>query len=207
MGLSMILSRDATALAYAVPYLRIRSISMVATLISATGFAAYRGLLSSVTPLKVSLAANLINIALHPLQMFGSNLGFTGAAWATVLAEIASGATYLRLLLRRRLVTLRLLALPPSLSSLIPLLKGGTSLLLRQLALNVGFIAATRRAQAIDPTGWRQRTTELSRRSTRWGSSFMLPCKGLPRLSSPPLSPTREGKLLDVSPTASSFGD
>uniref|UniRef100_A0A7S4BZK7 Protein RFT1 homolog n=1 Tax=Chrysotila carterae TaxID=13221 RepID=A0A7S4BZK7_CHRCT len=42
---------------------------------------------------------------------------------------------------------------PPSWRALRPLLQGGFALLLRQGALNVGFVAATRKAQALDPTG------------------------------------------------------
>lgn len=153
VGLSLILSDDAPALAYAVPYLRLRSLGMVPALISATGFAAYRGLLNTVTPLKVSVGANLINLVLDPLCMYRFKMGFTGAAMATAIAELASGLTYIRLLLRRRLLTLRMLTRIPSLRSLAPLLQGSTSMLLRQAALNVGGVVATRRAQAIDPTG------------------------------------------------------
>merc|ERR1712166_314614 len=42
---------------------------------------------------------------------------------------------------------------PPPLKSLLPLLSGGAALFLRYLALNVGFLVATRRAQLLDPSG------------------------------------------------------
>jgi Na+-driven multidrug efflux pump len=42
-GLSMILSQGAPAMEFAAPYLRWRALSMIPALISATGFAAYRG--------------------------------------------------------------------------------------------------------------------------------------------------------------------
>jgi putative MATE family efflux protein len=153
LGLSLILSKDAPALAFAIPYLRLRSLGMVPALISATGFAAYRGLLNTVTPLKVSVGANLINLVLDPFCMYSANMGFTGAALATAIAEMASGLTYVRLLLGRQLLTMRMLIRIPSLTSLAPLIQGGTSMLLRQAALNMGGVVATRRAQAIDPTG------------------------------------------------------
>lgn len=54
-GLSLILSEGAPALEYARPYLRFRALSMVPALVGATGFAAFRGALDTVTPLKVSL--------------------------------------------------------------------------------------------------------------------------------------------------------
>ena len=55
VGLSLILPDAAPALDYARPYLRFRALSMVPALVGATGFAAFRGSLDTVTPLKVSL--------------------------------------------------------------------------------------------------------------------------------------------------------
>jgi len=51
-------------------------LGMIPALFSATGFAAYRGLLNTVTPMKVSLTANLLNLVLDPLCIFG--LGRSG---------------------------------------------------------------------------------------------------------------------------------
>ena len=76
-----------------------------------------------------------------------------GAALATALAETTSGIIYLKLLLKRKLANLRDILRPPSLQSLMPLILGGASMLGRQLALNIGFIFAGRRAQSLDPSG------------------------------------------------------
>ena len=138
---------------YAVPYLRFRALSMIPALLSATGFAAYRGLLNTVTPLKVSLTTNVINLVLDPLFIFKSGLGFVGAALATAIAETASGFIYLKLLLRRKLVRWSRILKPPSWKSILPLLQGGAAMLFRQLALNIGFLVAGRRAQALDISG------------------------------------------------------
>ena len=54
-GLSMVLPKGAPAMDYAAPYLKVRALSMVPALIGATGFAAFRGALDTITPLKVSL--------------------------------------------------------------------------------------------------------------------------------------------------------
>lgn len=160
-----------TAMDYAVPYLRWRALGMVPALFSATGFAAYRGLLNTVTPLKVSLVTNLLNLLLDPLCIFGlrstgiaapaslalsrawAGIGASGAAAATSLSELASSVIYARLLLRRRLVRWSRLFRLPSLSSLLPLIQGGIAMLLRQATLNVAFISAARKAQAMDPSG------------------------------------------------------
>ena len=156
---------------YAVPYLRWRTVGMVPALFASTGFAAYRGMLNTVTPLKVSLTTNLLNLALDPLFIFGmgrggaaatamggasflsGGLGPSGAAAATSIAEMASALIYLRLLVRRRLVQWSRLFRPPKLESLLPLIQGGLAMLMRQLTLNVAFVSAARRAQVLDPTG------------------------------------------------------
>jgi Na+-driven multidrug efflux pump len=65
--LSVVLPASAPAASYAASYLRLRSISLVPSLVASIGFAAFRGLLDNVTPLKVSLASNLINLILDPL--------------------------------------------------------------------------------------------------------------------------------------------
>jgi putative MATE family efflux protein len=170
--LSLVLPPEASSgvMNYAVPYLRLRALGMVPALFASTGFAAYRGLLNTVTPLKVSLTTNLMNLALDPLFIFGmgsggvggavssssflsNGLGPSGAAAATSVAELASAVIYLRLLVRRRLIQWSRLFRPPSLKSLLPLIKGGLAMLLRQLTLNVAFVSAARRAQSLDPSG------------------------------------------------------
>jgi putative MATE family efflux protein len=152
---------------YAIPYLRWRALGLVPALFASTGFAAYRGLLNTVTPLKVSLTTNILNMILDPLFIFGlggsrvggtlsilaKGLGPSGAAAATSIAELTSALIYLRLLVRRKLVQWSRLFQPPSLNSLLPLIQGGLAMLLRQLILNVAFVSAARRAQILDPTG------------------------------------------------------
>lgn len=60
---------------------------------------------------------------------------------------------YLKLLLKRKLVSWSQILRPPSWAALAPLVLGGSTMLGRQAALNVGFICAGRRAQSLDPTG------------------------------------------------------
>ncbi len=149
----LVLEPTAPAMNYAAPYLRWRALGMVPSLIAATGSAAYRGMLNTVTPLKVSLLTNAVNLVLDPLLIFSSKVGFVGAAIATAFAEGVGGATYLRLLFRRKLIRWSKVLKPPPLSRILPLLQGGAAMLFRQMAINVGFLVATRRAQIMDPTG------------------------------------------------------
>lgn len=144
---------------------------MIPALLSSCGFAAYNGMLNTVTPLKVTLTTNLINMCLDPLFIYGlgsrgsatqtsfilsslqNGFGAAGAAAATSISELTSSLIYVKLLLRRRLIQLSRLLKPPSLKALIPLIQGGLAILLRQATLNVAFVCAARRAQAMDASG------------------------------------------------------
>lgn len=126
---------------------------MVPALLSATGFAAYRGMLDTVTPLKVSLFTNALNLVLDPLLIFHGKMGFVGAALATAISEGSAGLIYLKLLLKKKLVTMQKLVKPPSWKALWPIIQGGSSVLARQAAINVAILTAARRAQVMDPTG------------------------------------------------------
>lgn len=155
--IALLLPAGSPVLDYAAPYLRWRALGMVPSLISATSSAAYRGLLNTVTPLKVSLVTNGVNLFLDPLLIFGAKglpgVGFVGAAMATAASETLGGLIYVRLLIRRKLASLKMLIKAPPIKSLIPLLSGGAAMLFRQLALNIGFLVATRRAQILDASG------------------------------------------------------
>lgn len=177
-ALSLVLPAGAPAAEYAARYLRLRSVSLIPALVSAIGFAAFRGMLDTVTPLKVSLASNTLNLVLDPLLIFGARLGVAGAAIATAVSEVGAGALYGVLLLRRRLLRLGALLRPPQLSALLPLLRGGTALLLRQLALNVAFVAATRMTQAMDATGVAAASYSITNQIYSLGVVVMLAMQG-----------------------------
>ncbi len=158
-SLALVLAKDAAAMEYAVPYLRFRALSMIPSLVSSTGFAAYRGLLNTVTPLKVSLCTNFLNLIADPLFIFGApfglvkGMGVCGAALATAGAETVSGLVYTRLLIRRKLVQVKKVFQVPSWESIKTIVQGGSAMLLFQLVLNIAFLTAARRVQALDSTG------------------------------------------------------
>lgn len=80
-------------------------------------------------------------------------MGVPGAALATLAAEIISAALYIALLRQRNLIRWRRLVRPPRWKNLEPLLKGGAALQLRNLSLNLTFLAVARVTQSIDKTG------------------------------------------------------
>ncbi|GKY91730.1 hypothetical protein MPSEU_000144800 [Mayamaea pseudoterrestris] len=148
-----VLSADAPALKYARPYLLIRSFAFVPSLISLVGFSAFRGVLDTVTPVKISLMANLLNAVLDPIFIFTLQMGVPGAALATLAAEIVSAVTYLVVLHKRNMIQLGKIFKLPAWVQLQPLLKGGGALQLRNVALNLTFLAVARVVQSIDTSG------------------------------------------------------
>lgn len=111
------------------------------------------GILDTKTPVKISAFANIFNAILDPILIFTFALGVPGAAVATLAAEIISAFIFMKFLLSRNLVKLRQLVKPPRWSSLEPLVKGGLALQLRNLSLNLTFLAVARVTQSIDKSG------------------------------------------------------
>eukprot|EP00546_Thalassionema_frauenfeldii_P004491 CAMPEP_0178916422 /NCGR_PEP_ID=MMETSP0786-20121207/12629_1 /TAXON_ID=186022 /ORGANISM="Thalassionema frauenfeldii, Strain CCMP 1798" /LENGTH=554 /DNA_ID=CAMNT_0020589753 /DNA_START=204 /DNA_END=1868 /DNA_ORIENTATION=+ len=151
--LSVVLSEGAPAMAFAKPYLFIRSFSLFFQMMSVVGFSAFRGILNTVTPVKISIFANMINVILDPIFIFSLAMGVPGAALATVIAEVASAITYLTLLRKKKMIRFEKIFSVPSWKKLAPLLKGGAALQVRNLALNLVFLSVTRVTQGIDETG------------------------------------------------------
>jgi multidrug resistance protein, MATE family len=152
-ALSSVLAPGVPAMEYARPYLLIRSFAFLPSLVSLVGFSAFRGILDTKTPVKISALANVFNAVLDPILIFSLCMGVPGAAMATLAAEVISAAIYLTLMKKRNLISWPKLFKPPSWASLEPLLKGGLALQLRNLSLNLTFLAVARVTQSIDRSG------------------------------------------------------
>jgi putative MATE family efflux protein len=153
MVLSMVLKEGSPALQYARPYLFVRSFAFLPSLLSLIGFSAFRGTLDTSTPLKISATSNVFNAVLDPVLMFTMNMGVTGAALATLAAEVISAASFLSIMLRRKMVRWSKILRLPSYATLKPLLEGGAALQMRNVALNVTFLMVARVTQSLDNTG------------------------------------------------------
>ena len=110
-------------------------------------------MLDTVTPVKISLFSNVLNAVLDPIFIFVASMGVSGAALATLMAEITAGLSYLVIMRRKQMIRLRKIFRLPRWEQLEPLLKGGAALQLRNFALNLTFLAVTRVTQSIDETG------------------------------------------------------
>jgi len=151
--LSSVLKDGAPALQYARPYLRIRSFAFLPSLISLIGFSAFRGTLDTSTPLKISATSNIFNAILDPILMFTMAMGVPGAALATLASEIVSASGFFFLMLKSKMIRWSKIFRLPSWSALKPLLQGGAALQMRNVALNLTFLAVARATQSLDDTG------------------------------------------------------
>jgi len=151
--LSVVLKKGAPAMEFAKPYLMIRSLAFYFNLISLIASSAFRGTVDTITPVKISILANIINAILDPILIFNFSMGVPGAALATAIAEVISAFAYLTILFKKKMITFSKMFSLPSWEQLKPLVKGGAALQLRNVALNLTFLMVTRVTQSIDETG------------------------------------------------------
>ena len=151
--LSGVLGNAAPAREFARPYLIIRGFGFLPSMYALIGFSSFRGVMDTVTPLKISLFTNLMNAVLDPILIFTAGMGVTGAALATLGAELCSAVLFVTLLFKRKMITTSKMFRIPNVELMKPLLKGGAALQLRNFALNLTFLAVTRVTQSIDQTG------------------------------------------------------
>lgn len=84
----------------AVSYLRIAAIGLPFALVALAGQGWLRGVADLRTPLAIVIAANLLNLALDLLFVYGLGWGLDGSAAGTAIAQAAMGAAFAWLLLR-----------------------------------------------------------------------------------------------------------
>jgi len=105
--LTLALARPAVALMggegrageMAVTYLRISSLGLPFALIALAGQGYLRGVSSLQRPLAIVVLANLANVVLELLFVYGFEWGIAGSAWGTVIAQAGMGAAFVRELL------------------------------------------------------------------------------------------------------------
>ena len=120
---------------------------------SITNYSIPKGTLDTSTPLKISATSNIFNAILDPILMFTMAMGVPGAALATLGSEIISASSFFVLMLRCKMIRWSKLLRLPSWSKLKPLLEGGAALQLRNVSLNLTFLAVARVTQSLDDTG------------------------------------------------------
>ena len=116
-----------------VGYLRASAAGLPFLYVSYAGNGHLIGLADTRTPLRIAVTANVLNVALEVLLVYGVHLGLLGSAWGTVTAQIAAAALYAGASWRRARVRPR----RPGRAEVAALLRDGHRLSVRTIALGV----------------------------------------------------------------------
>ena len=82
----------------AVTYLRISAVGTPFVLVALVGNGYLRGVQDTRTPLTIAVGANLLNLVVEIVLVYGLDLGVAGSAWGTVLAQVVAAAAFLLIL-------------------------------------------------------------------------------------------------------------
>jgi Na+-driven multidrug efflux pump len=159
---------------YAEPYLAIRALTFLPALLSTIGFAAFRGTMDVLTPLKIALFSNLVNVVLDPFLIFNCGLGVAGAAAATCASELFAFVYYIKFLREKGMLKLSKAMRPPTFGALKPLLVGGFGVQLRAIAMNIALLAVARTTQGMDSTGTTAAAHAITIQLWQLGGVFLL---------------------------------
>jgi putative MATE family efflux protein len=126
---------------YATTYLRIAAFGIPSLLLLFAATGVVRGLQDTRTPLYVAVAANLVNIALNLLFVYGFDWGIAGSALGTLVAQTA-GAVALVLVVLRAARRFGASARPHG-PGVAAAWRGGVPLIVRTLTLRLALLLAT----------------------------------------------------------------
>jgi MATE family, multidrug efflux pump len=122
---------------FALSYFRIAAVGLPAALIALAGQGYLRGVSNLRRPLEIVVAANLANVVLELLFVYGFHWGIKGSAAGTAIAQAGMGAAFAVELLRPHARSKR-----PSLLEMRPMMRVGRQIFVRTAALYASFLAA-----------------------------------------------------------------
>lgn len=128
----------------ATTYLRISALGLPFVFVTMVGHGVMRGHNNLARPLLVVLVANVVNLVLELIVVYGFDMGVAGSAWSTVVVQIGAALSFSGIL-RPYLLRCR-----PSWQRLRPILARGSHLGLRSLAMLGAWVAMTRVAATVD---------------------------------------------------------
>src|SRR3954467_898261 len=115
---------------YATTYLRISALGMPFLLVTFAGTGHLQGHEDTKTPLRIVLVANVVNVVLEVVLVYGADTGVAGSAWGTVVAQIVAATLFVTASRRRVHTVIR-----PAMAELLVLLRNGWALIVRTIAL------------------------------------------------------------------------
>jgi putative MATE family efflux protein len=130
----------------AVGYLRASAAGIPFLYLSYAGNGHLVGLANARTPLRIAVSANVLNVVLEVLLVYGVHLGLLGSAWGTVTAQAAAAGLYLAAARRARVRPAR-----PGRAEVAALLRDGHRLSVRTIALGVVPLTTTAIAARLGP--------------------------------------------------------
>jgi putative MATE family efflux protein len=122
---------------YALVYFRIAAAGLPAALIALAGQGYLRGVSALRRPLEIVVAANVANLVLEVLFVYGFHWGIAGSAAGTAIAQGGMGIAFVVELLRPHAPSRR-----PSLREMRPMFRIGRQIFVRTAALYASFLVA-----------------------------------------------------------------
>jgi len=125
----------------ATTYLRIAALGVTPLLLMLAATGVLRGLQDTRTPMLVAIGGNVANVCLNLLLVYGLDLGITGSATGSVIAQALSAATLVGVVVRgarRHHAPLR-----PDLPGIRQAARSGVALVVRTLTLRAALLVTT----------------------------------------------------------------
>ena len=122
---------------YALTYFRIAAIGLPAALVALAGQGYLRGVSNLRRPLEIVVVANVANLVLELLFVYGFGWGIAGSAAGTAIAQLGMGIAFVVELLRPHAPSRR-----PSRREMRPLFRIGRQIFVRTAALYASFLVA-----------------------------------------------------------------
>src|SRR3954463_16325819 len=122
---------------FALTYFRIAAVGLPAALVALAGQGYLRGVSNLRRPLEIVVVANLVNLVLEVLFVYGFHWGIAGSAAGTAIAQAGMGVAFIVELLRPHAASKR-----PSFAAMRPMLRVGRQIFVRTVALFASFLVA-----------------------------------------------------------------
>ena len=153
-----VMGASAAVRPYTITYLRVSILGAPALLVMLAGAGYLRGLQNTRSTLAIAVGANVFNLLLELLLVYGVHLGIQGSAWGTVSAQLVAAAVYLAIV--GRAVRLEGASVRPQLAAIRATAAVGMRLVVRTASLLVALLVATAIASRIGDDEVLPRTNE-----------------------------------------------